>query len=135
MRAERPPSGGAGTEPTPSGGAGAERPPSGGAGTGRSDGPEASCELCEAARFTTWFYEDELCFALECESCGVPMVVWRQHGSDPPAAERARMLEVLASVAEAVLGKDAYRLDTVMRQIPGHFHAHARPRMGPGPGR
>ncbi|MEY2965979.1 MAG: hypothetical protein RLY50_29, partial [Actinomycetota bacterium] len=40
-------------------------------------GPE--CELCEAARMTEWFFEDDEMWIAECESCGVPMVVWREH--------------------------------------------------------
>ena len=36
-------------------------------------GPE--CELCEAAKMSEWFYEDDEMWIAECESCGVPMVV------------------------------------------------------------
>ena len=28
-----------------------------------------SCELCEAARFTEWYYEDYECWVSECEAC------------------------------------------------------------------
>ena len=40
----------------------------------RSDG---GCELCEAARLTTWYHEDDVCWVADCEICAVPMVVWR----------------------------------------------------------
>ena len=43
-----------------------------------------SCELCEAARLTEWFHEDDDCWIAECESCSVPMVVWKIHDADPP---------------------------------------------------
>jgi hypothetical protein len=85
-----------------------------------------ACELCEAARLTTWYHEDETCWVADCEVCGVPMVVWRRHGSEPSAEERDHMMVVLGRVADAVLGSGRWSTDTVMRQIPDHFHAHAR---------
>ena len=85
-----------------------------------------SCELCEAARLTPWYHEDEICWIADCEICSVPMVVWRSHGPTPPEEERNHMVEALTRVADAELGAGTYRIDQVMRQIPDHFHAHAR---------
>jgi hypothetical protein len=34
---------------------------------------------------------------------------------------------MLAEVADQVLGKGKWWLDPIMRSIPGHHHAHARP--------
>ena len=42
------------------------------------------CELCGAARMTTWYFEDDVCWVADCEICEVPMVVWREHGTSPP---------------------------------------------------
>jgi hypothetical protein len=84
------------------------------------------CELCEAARFTTWYHEDDLCWVADCEACNVPMVVWREHGASPPPADVEQMLGHLARVATERYGVDGFRVDPVMRQIPDHFHAHAR---------
>jgi hypothetical protein len=53
------------------------------------------------------------------------MVVWRSHGTDPPPAERAHMRQKLEEVAGAQLGQ--YWIDDHMRNIPDHYHAHARP--------
>ena len=92
------------------------------------------CELCQASRLTPWHHEDDICWVADCEACDVPMVVWRRHGADPPGAEREHMLARLAEVAAALLGPDGFRLDPVMRQIPDHFHAHARVRRGGIPG-
>ena len=86
----------------------------------------ADCELCEAARLTTWYHEDDVCWVADCEVCAVPMVVWRTHGTDPPPEARAHMVGELARVADEVLGAGTWSLDDVMRQIPDHFHAHAR---------
>lgn len=84
------------------------------------------CELCEAAPITPRHFEDEVCWIADCESCDVPMVVWHRHGSTPPEADVAHMLARLESVASERFGSDGYRLDQIMRQIPDHFHAHAR---------
>ena len=90
-------------------------------------GPE--CDLCEEARMTTWYHEDELCWIAECEICAVPMVVWRGHGVDPPEAHLAHMHERLASVVVEYFEFEHY-VDDNMRNIPDHYHAHARPRGG-----
>ena len=85
-----------------------------------------SCELCEAARLTTWYHEDDVCWVADCEICAVPMVVWRTHAVSPPDEVRAHMVDALGRVADTVLGAGAWYVDDVMRQIPDHFHAHAR---------
>ena len=54
------------------------------------------CDLCEAARITPWYHEDDICWIAECEICATPMVVWRGHGTEPPAEELAHMHEQLA---------------------------------------
>jgi len=89
-----------------------------------------SCELCEAARLTEWFYEDEACWIAECEQCYVPMVVWKQHDPEPPAAVREAMLELLGAVVRESYRFDGFYVDDNMRSIPNHYHAHARPRGG-----
>ena len=89
-------------------------------------GLDPECELCEAARMTEWFHEDEVCWVADCEVCSVPMVVWKRHGAEPPAEEVEHMLASLAAVADRRLGVDVWSFDRVMRQIPDHFHAHAR---------
>ncbi len=84
------------------------------------------CELCEAARITEWFHEDDVCWVAACEVCDVPMVVWKEHGDEPPDAEVEHMLGPLGRVADDQLGEGVWSFDRVMRQIPDHFHAHAR---------
>jgi hypothetical protein len=87
------------------------------------------CDLCEAARITPWFHEDEICWIAECEICDVPMVVWRFHGTEPPREHLAHMLGHLGRVAGETLTVEHY-VDDNMRNIPDHFHAHARPKGG-----
>lgn len=90
--------------------------------------PDPDCDLCEAARITPWFHEDDVCWIAECELCATPMVVWRHHGTEPPEDDLAHMHEQLGRVAEELLGP--FYVDDNMRNIPDHFHAHARPRGG-----
>lgn len=84
------------------------------------------CELCEAARFTHWYFEDATCWVADCEVCATPMVVWTRHGVEPSADEVQHMLDCLTEAAELRFGEGCFSIDRVMRQIPDHFHAHAR---------
>ena len=88
---------------------------------------DPTCELCQAARFTEWFYEDDECWIAECESCSVPMVVWRVHDPQPPDDVKAMLHERLAAVMAEVF-EDPHVVDDNLRTIPTHYHAHARPR-------
>ena len=85
-----------------------------------------ACDLCEAARITAWHHEDDVCWVADCEICDVPMVVWKEHGAEPPGGTVDHMLAQLSRVADARFGSDGWTVDLVMRQIPDHFHAHAR---------
>jgi hypothetical protein len=96
-------------------------------GVAGGDHHDSSCELCEAARLTEWFHEDESCWIAECEACCVPMVVWRRHDPSPPDPVRAALLARLDSVVRRHYGFDHW-IDENMRSIPTHYHAHARPR-------
>jgi hypothetical protein len=66
------------------------------------------CELCEAAPLTEWYHSDEECWVAECESCFVPMVVWRCHDPAPDDATKARLLAIL----ETVMGEQLSALST-----------------------
>ena len=90
---------------------------------------DPDCPLCEAARMTEWFHEDDVCWVAECESCSVPMVVWKRHDPNPPEEVRVVLHTILSDVVTQHLGGE-YWIDDVLRSIPGHYHAHARPRRG-----
>jgi hypothetical protein len=87
-----------------------------------------TCLLCAAERITPWYHEDDVCWVADCEICATPMVVWRWHGTDPSADDMAHMLGRLAAAADQVF--EGHYVDDNMRNIPDHFHAHARPRGG-----
>ena len=86
-----------------------------------------ACELCEATPFTEWFHSDELCWIAECDSCSVPMVVWRRHDPTPSAEVRAELHAKLTVVMES-LDSGPFWIDDTLRSIPDHYHAHARRR-------
>ncbi len=89
------------------------------------------CELCVLARLTEWLYEDELVVVVLCESCGVPMVVLREHEIELGEESRQRVLGTLTEVAGTYYGKMEFYVDEHMRQIPDHLHFHARPKAVP----
>lgn len=91
--------------------------------------PDPGCDLCEAARMTRWHHEDDHCWIADCEICAVPMVVWRHHGLPGPA-DAAAMQARLTTVANELLGPEgeAWYLDGNRRNIPDHWHVHARRR-------
>jgi hypothetical protein len=87
------------------------------------------CELCQLARTTTWYaeYAEPLRFVvLDCDSCDVPMAVLGEHRSAVAPGERAVMERALARVAAEKFAHGWF-FDDHMRQIPEHYHLHARP--------
>ena len=85
------------------------------------------CLLCQAERITHWYHEDDLCWIADCTICATPMVVWRWHGVDPSPDDRAAMLARLSATADTIF--DGHYYDDHMRNIPDHYHAHARRRI------
>jgi hypothetical protein len=89
--------------------------------------PDQDCELCAATPFTEWYHSDDLCWIADCDSCGVPMVVWRVHHPAPADDVRAILHERLSRVV-AARSDDPFWIDDTLRSIPDHYHAHARRR-------
>ena len=92
----------------------------------------SDCELCRGAAVTTRYYDDDECWIADCLICRVPMVVWRVHDPAPPDGVRACLIERLAPVAESVFEGRAWYYDDHMRNIPDHYHGHARRREAVG---
>ncbi len=86
------------------------------------------CPLCQAFKLTPWYFEDELIWVADCQTCCSPMVVARLHLSDEEAPDSLKnyMLKKLIEVADAQLGENNYWLDTRGRAIRTHLHYHAR---------
>ncbi|MEO6126626.1 MAG: hypothetical protein ABIR32_23230 [Ilumatobacteraceae bacterium] len=92
-------------------------------------GSSPACDLCEAARITPWYFENDLCWVAECEFCAVPMVVLRDHHPSPADAVQIELHNRLAAVVAEHFGFEHW-VDDNMRNIPDHYHAHARRRGG-----
>ena len=86
---------------------------------------ERTCDLCQAARLTRRYHEDDVCWVADCEICAVPMVVWRRHGTDPSPEDLAHMTAALERAAAEHFS--TWVVDGHRRNIPDHWHAHARP--------
>jgi len=89
----------------------------------------AACELCELARTTRWYAEHDEPFRfviIDCDSCDVPMAVLGEHRSSITDEERAVLREALTRLADEMYPQ-GWTFDDRMRQIPDHYHAHARP--------
>lgn len=86
-----------------------------------------ACDLCEAKVITKRYFEDEQCWIADCTICQVPMVVLKEHNRSPEADVKAHLAEKLQVVADQEFGAGQWRLDDHMRNIPDHYHAHARP--------
>jgi hypothetical protein len=54
------------------------------------------------------------------------MVVWKRHGTEPAPSDIEWMIRCLTKAAVERFGDEVTSVDRVMRQIPEHFHAHAR---------
>ena len=89
---------------------------------------DETCLLCRAEKLSAWYHEDDVCWVADCTLCATPMVVWRWHGTEPSPADRQHMLTRLGDAATRVF--DGHYLDGNMRNIPDHFHMHARPEGG-----
>jgi hypothetical protein len=87
----------------------------------------AACELCEAAVVTKRYFDDETCWIADCEICLVPMVVWRVHDPLPPEDVKRHLHDALSRVADEEFVDTSWTIDDHMRNIPDHYHAHARP--------
>ncbi|MGB0113549.1 MAG: hypothetical protein WBP59_10045 [Ilumatobacteraceae bacterium] len=90
---------------------------------------DPDCELCEAAPLTERFFDDEFCWVAECESCSVPMVVWRSHDAHPSEEVKAALHARLTAVVAVHFDGEIW-IDDNLRSIPTHYHAHARRRGG-----
>lgn len=56
----------------------------------------------------------------------VPMVVWWRHGRDPSSEVKDSLFDSLSRAADERFGSGRWSIDETMRQVPSHFHAHAR---------
>jgi hypothetical protein len=98
---------------------------------------DPGCSLCRAETLTPWYLDEAEWWVADCLTCGVPMIVRREHGvreADGIPPETLQMWAAEAAKIQRDLGLTG-KLDWERRQIPDHFHAHIRkvlPRGIPG---
>lgn len=78
-----------------------------------------SCRLCSLKKATPWFYDGDNFVIITCDTCGVPMIVVREHTMDPSAELKKRMI----NKAENIFG-EGIEFRTNQRDIKDHWHWH-----------
>jgi len=80
------------------------------------------CPLCDPIeKKTDWLYEDEKILIIICETCEIPMVIFRRHGKDSIPTEWYKHAE--KKVKEIFKERFLY-FRTFPRQIMNHIHWH-----------
>ena len=85
------------------------------------------CDLCKLERRTTVYEDNKALIILDCDSCQVPMVVWKEHTMHIDKMDESIMRGMLVDVGYEFYKGDSFRIDTVQNEIPDHLHWHARP--------
>lgn len=83
----------------------------------------SECELCGLERLTKWYYEDEDFIICDCLTCGVPMVVAREHTVEPEFLKGEGCEEILKEICESLVGRKV-RFRKSQRKVKGHWHWH-----------
>ena len=87
------------------------------------------CDLCLLKRKINVYIDNEYFIIMDCDSCQVPMIVWKEHTMDVPDPDKQMMEAFLIEVAnqfyESWDGK-GYFIDKNQRDVLDHIHWHAR---------
>lgn len=87
------------------------------------------CELCKLVNgnvITKEYYSNSLVTVVDCETCGVPMVVLNRHSMDPTEVELDEMIDKAVWIGNEVFKRDNYLVDRKQSQIKDHLHWHIR---------
>ena len=84
------------------------------------------CDLCLLKVRTNVYLENRFFIILDCKSCLVPMVVWKDHTMDVPEPDGQVVEAFLTEVANQFYGDKNYFIDKNQRDILDHIHWHAR---------
>ena len=85
-----------------------------------------NCELCILDRITNVYFDNRFLIIMDCDSCLVPMVVWREHTMEIPEPDEEIMESLLKLCARNFYGNQDFFIDKNQRAIPDHLHWHAR---------
>ncbi|MAH17465.1 MAG: hypothetical protein CL960_03085 [Euryarchaeota archaeon] len=67
----------------------------------------------------------------DCPGCGLPLLLWLAHDSEPVRAERREMRAALREHGNMRYGRGNYLIDRFPAEFPDHFHWHCRPNLSP----
>ena len=85
------------------------------------------CELCILERKTNVYMDTKKFIILDCDSCLIPMAVWKEHTMSIDKHYSELMESMLHKVAKKFYENEyAYHIDKNQRKIPDHLHWHAR---------
>ena len=83
------------------------------------------CQLCVLpAGDSAWHIVD-------CPGCGLPLLLWSAHGTEPSRAQRREMRDALRQHGNVLYGRGNYLIDRFPAEFPDHFHWHCRPNLNP----
>ena len=88
-----------------------------------------TCELCQDPLpiIKKLYDESDRWIVLDCDSCEVPMIVWKQHTMKINQVIGEEMEKALTRAADEHFGDVEYFIDQYQRSISDHLHWHARP--------
>ena len=81
-----------------------------------------NCPLCERESITKCYYEDEKIWIIDCDTCKIPMVVWKEHINKINSDK----LSYIILMINRVFPRNKFQIDMNMRMIKDHFHLHLR---------
>ena len=86
-----------------------------------------NCDLCKLVQgnvVTRKYYEDNKWIIVDCKTCNIPMIVYKEHIMIPKIQHRWQVEELFkqhVNVNHAV-----FFIDERMKCIPDHYHCHYR---------
>ena len=84
------------------------------------------CELCLLEQRINVYIDNEYFIIMDCDSCHVPMIVWKEHTMYVPEPDEQMMKAFLIEVANQFYEGKSYFIDKNQREILDHIHWHAR---------
>lgn len=86
---------------------------------------DPDCDYCVRNFETHVYHECEICIVIECDDCGDPLVIWKNHDIIPPSKELDHMFNAAWTSTGGFDQKGQF--DAVRtRKFRHHWHGHIR---------
>ena len=86
-----------------------------------------SCSLCELKEKSVIHKETHEIIIIDCASCEVPMIVWKEHTMELSEEDLEYMLKQLKKIGNEIFRPWKYFIDKKQNSVFDHIHWHARP--------